>query len=200
MQSKLHPLLQSLALLVVPCLVLLIINYIFSVTGRVENSAYLTASLKMSIFVIPNAFYIILYKYKLGYLGFFVALLATFSAVNSLATNQLALFSTFSLYLINFIYFLFLMGIIYIAYFVVNGFKLKNIIFIIGGVIVHTFSFIGLFSINKIPLERVIIRDIIFRGFNLYLMVGLAIAIGLLFFELPKQVDSYPSDIEDDDL
>jgi hypothetical protein len=31
-------------------------------------------------------------------------------------------------------------------------------------------------------------------------MVGLAIAIGLLFFELPKQVDSYPSDIEDDDL
>ncbi len=198
MQSKIHPALQALALIFTPLLILLLINYIFSVTGKVENSNYLTATIKMSIFVIPNVLYIILYKYKLGYLGLLVALMATLTAVNS--SSELEIFNSFSLYSINFLYFLFMMAVIYLAYYVVNGFKLKNVIFIIGGIIAHTLFFIGLFAINKMPLARNIIRDIMYRGFNLYLMVGLAIGIALLFFELPqaKQIQDFQDDDEDE--
>lgn len=199
MQNRTHPLVQILALLVLPMLVLTLINYVFATFGRNENSDFLQATLKMSIFVIPNSLFIILHKYKVSYLGFLVAFISAYLAVHSLSAEQVELFSKFSLYLVNIIYFIFLIGITYLAYFVISGFKLKNIIFIIGGLIAHIFSFIGLFSINKIALDRLIIRDIMMRGINLYLLIGLALGIGLLFFPLAdKEKVSYSPSDEDE--
>lgn len=199
MQNRLHPIFQTLSLVVLPLLVLLMINYIFSITGRVKPSNFMTATLKMSIFILPNVLYIILHKYKLTYLGLLGAGLAAYLVVNNVSSQELENFSNFSLYLVHFIYFSLMLGVTYLAYYLINGFKLKNIVFIMGGIIVHTLSLISLFLINKHPVDMTIVRSIMLSGTNLYLMIGLAIAIGLLFFELPEQnrVEVFNDDPED---
>lgn len=200
MQNRLRPIIQAVALVIVPMVVIFIINYLFSALGRGNSSSITNTSLKMSIFVIPNALFIILHKYKLSYLAFVVAVIASFLAVQGLGSNELEVFSKFSLYLINFINFALLIGVTYFAYFVINGFKLKNIVFIIGGIIAHTISVLGLFLLNKQEINIELVRAVIYTASNRYLMIGLVLAIGLLLFELPIQVQEVNTDDEDDDL
>lgn len=160
----------------------------------------MTATFKSSLLAIPIGLYIILYKYKKAYLGFIVALIATFITVGTISPTDRSYYNTFSLYVMNFIYFVSLMGISYLSYFVISGFKLKNIIFITGGLVLNTLSIVILLAINNVNLTKEIIRDIISRGLDQFLMIGLAIAIGLLFFELPQTDIIVNTDQEEDDL
>lgn len=184
MQNRLHPIIQAVALAIVPMIVILFINYLFNALGRGSSNSIMTATLKLSLFVVPNALFIIMHKYKLTFYGFIIAAITAIITVQGVGIGELESFSQFSLYLINFIYFSLFMGITYFAYFVINGFKLKNIVFIMGSIIIHTISYLGLFLINKLPITLELTRAIIYTATNTYLMVGLAIAIGLLFFEV----------------
>jgi len=199
MQNRLHPVIQALALLIIPAVVIFIINYILSITGKTGETEPLGETIKMLIFVIPSALYIILHKYKLSYLTFVIAIIATIILVKSVSNSEIEHLSTFSLYLFNFVYFILFVALTYLAYFRISGFKLKNIIFIVGGVIIHTISLIGLLLVNKQTLDLTRTQEIIYTGTNLYLMVGLALAIGLLFFELPQQKQDAEYGYYDDD-
>ena len=149
MKNKLNPIIQTLALLIVPVLVILLFKFIMAITGKDTDISLISSTLKTSLFVIPNVLYIILHKYRLSYLSFIVAGMATFLVVYTSDSNQIDILSTFSLYLFNFIYFSLLIGVTYFSYFKVQGFKLKNILFILGGIITHTLSFSGIFLMNK---------------------------------------------------
>lgn len=202
MQNKLKAIIQSIALIIVPVLVILVLNFILATTGKADNSSVLTNTLKMCLLAIPNALFIILHKYKLSYLAFVVALLATFIAVKSMSAVQAGQLSSFAFFIFNFIYFTLFIGVTYLSYFVIKGFKLKNIVFILLGMISHTLAFSGLLLIKKQAVDMERIRFIMSMATNTYLMVGLALAIGLLFFELPspeKEAEYGYYDDEDDD-
>jgi hypothetical protein len=199
MQNKLNPIIQAIGLIIVPLLVILILNFIMGLTGRSSDNSVLVSSLKMSLFVIPNSLYIICHKYKVSYLGFIVAGIATYLVVNMTGNNDSEILSTLSLYIFHFVYFALLIAVSYFAYFVIKGFKLKNLIFIIGGIITHVISFVGLFLMNKQNVDLELIRAIMLTGANTFLMVGLSLAIGLLLFELPEaqvEAEYYDDDIE----
>ena len=199
MQNKLNPIIQAILLIVLPVIVVILINYILAISGK-ENINSLTANiLRSSLFLIPNTLYIILHKYKLSYLTFLVAIIATFIATKSMSTVQSGELSPFTLFAFNFIYFSLFIGVTYVSYFVIKGFKLKNIVFILLGLISHTISFSGLLLIKKQPLNMETIRYIMHYGTNTYLIVGLALAIGLLFFELPEPKKELEYGYYDDD-
>lgn len=199
MQNRLHPLLQVILLVIIPVAVIFIINQILAMTGKLGDSSPITSSLKMMIFVIPNSLYIILHKYKLSYWGLIITGLATLLFVRNLPTADWENSNTLILYLINFLYFGLFLGLTYLAYFLVNGFKLKNLVFILGGVVIHTISLIGILLMNKEDLFLGRLKQIIHSGFNIYLMIGLALALGLLFFELPPAQAQVQVSYDDDD-
>jgi len=200
MQNRLHPILQAILLVIIPVVVLYIINQILALTGKLGDSSPLTSTLRMLIFVIPSALYIILHKYKLSYWGLIITGLATILFVRSLPVADLENNNIYLLYIMNFLYFGLFLGLTYLAYFLVNGFKLKNLVFIVGGVMIHTISLMGILLINKEELYLARIKQIIHSGFNLYLMIGLALALGLLLFELPQAQTQVAYDYGDDDL
>jgi hypothetical protein len=187
---------------ILPVIVVILINYILASTGKLSTNSLTANTLRTSLFLIPNTLYIILHKYKLSYLAFVVAIIATFIAVKSIPAIQAGELSTFAFYVFNFIYFSLFIGVTYFSYFVIKGFKLKNIVFILLGIISHTIAFSGLLLVQKQPVNMETIKYIMHYGANTYLLVGLALAIGLLFFELPQpktEEESGYYDDEDDD-
>ena len=161
------------------------------------SSDLIASTLKISLFVVPNAIFIIMHKYKLSKYSFIIAALATFLIVRSSGTTQIMNFNTFSLYAMNFIYFSLFIGVTYLAYFKITNFKLKNFLFIIMGTATHTLTLSILFLINKQQLSGGLIKATLLTGVNTYLMVGLALGIALLWFELPQPEVLYDYDDED---
>lgn len=199
MQSRLHPIIQCILLLIVPILVIFVINYLLVAMGKMGSASLIASTMKISLFVIPNALFIIMHRYKLSKYSFIIAALATFLIVRSSETTQIMNFNTFSLYAMNFIYFSLFIGVTYLAYFKITNFKLKNFLFIIMGTATHTLTLSILFLINKQQLSGGLIKATLLTGVNTYLMVGLALGIALLWFELPQPEILYDYDDEDED-
>lgn len=185
MQSRLRPITQNILLLTVPILVIFIINYLLVATGKLSFTSLLSSTMKISIFVVANALFVILHKYKLSQYSFLIAGFATVLVIKSTGFNEITTLNTVSLYIMNFIYFTLFIGVTYLAYFKINNFKLKNLLFIVGGVFTHTVTLFVLFLINKQPISGRLMKTTLFTGINTYLMVGLALGVALLFFELP---------------
>ena len=172
MQSRLRPLTQSILLLIVPILVIFIINYFLAATGKLSFASLLSSTMKISIFVVANALFIILHKYKLAQYSFLIAGFATVLVVKSIGPNEITTLSNISLYIMYFVYFSLFIGVTYLAYFKINSFKLKNLLFIVGGVVTHTLILFILFLINKQTLSWGLMRATLLTGVNTYLMVG----------------------------
>ena len=196
MQNRLHPIIQVLALLVIPVIVVYIINYILSMTGKIVDSTPLTETIRVLIFIIPNALFIILHKFRLPYVAFIIAAIATIVFVRSVPISEIEYLSPIFIYLIHFIYFSLFIGLTYFAYFRINSFKLKSVVFILGAIILHAILLTCILLLNKIPID---LKGIIHKSANLYLMIGLALAFGLLFFELPQALPEIGYDYGDDD-
>ena len=63
MKNKLNPIIQTLALLIVPVLVILLFKFIMAITGKDTDISLISSTLKTSLFVIPNVLYIFLKKF-----------------------------------------------------------------------------------------------------------------------------------------
>lgn|SRR5690554_2376608 len=185
MQSRLRPITQNIVLLTVPILVMFMINYLLVATGKLSFASLLSSTMKISIFVVANALFIIMHKYKLSQYSFLIAGFATVLVSKSTGFNEITTLSTVSLSIMNFIYFTLFIGVTYLAYFKINNFKLKNLLFIIGGVITHTVTLFIMFLSNKQPLSGGLMKATFWTGVNTYLMVGFSLGVALLFFELP---------------
>lgn len=199
MNKKLNPIIQAIALVLVPLIVLFLINFITIALGKGNNNSAIVNTLKGSLFVVPSALFIILHKYKLSNWGLIIASLATFIALTTIPKNDLGELSLSSLYAMNFIYFSLFIVLTKFAYFLISGFKLKNIMFIVGGIVIHSLLYSLLFLINTHSVSGELIKAIVMTATNTYLMVGLALAIGLLFFDIPQPYLEVMPGLDDDD-
>jgi len=203
MQNRLHPVIQALVLIVLPVIIIYVINYVLMITGKKSIDSALVTTLEMSILVIPSSLYIIMQKYHLTYQCFIVAGLASLIAATRIEIMGLEQTNSLYVQFITFIYFSMFIGITRLSYFIIKGFKIKTISFIVGAVLAHTLYFAALLHSIDISIDIPNLKNIIYTGTNTYLMIGLALAIGLLFFELPQEKEDAEYgyyDDEDDDL